>query len=289
MQSSVTIVVATRDRRASLLRTLDRLCDLPERPPVVVVDNGSRDGTADAVRARHPDVEMVEAGRNLGGAARTLGARRSQTPFVAFADDDSWWAPGSLRRAAALLHDHPQLAVVAARVLVGDEEREDPTSAAMFASPLTADPGLPGHAVLGFLACGAVVRRAAFLDADGFHPRLGVGGEEQLLALDLARAGWSLAYVPDVVAYHHPAPARNVHRRRAVELRNALWVAWLRRPLRRALAASVELLQRAAGDEAAREAVRAALAGLPWALAARRPLPAWLEQDVRTLELARSK
>ena len=43
---------------------------------------------------------VVEAGRNLGAAARTLGARAATTPFVAFSDDDSCWAPGSLASAA---------------------------------------------------------------------------------------------------------------------------------------------------------------------------------------------
>ncbi|HEU4346617.1 MAG TPA: glycosyltransferase, partial [Actinoplanes sp.] len=56
---AVTVVVITRNRRAGLLRTLRRLADLPERPPVIVVDNGSEDGTAAAVRAAFPAVEVV--------------------------------------------------------------------------------------------------------------------------------------------------------------------------------------------------------------------------------------
>jgi glycosyltransferase involved in cell wall biosynthesis len=47
----VTVVIATRDRRASLLRTLARL---DGHAPVLVLDNASGDGTADAVRAQHP-------------------------------------------------------------------------------------------------------------------------------------------------------------------------------------------------------------------------------------------
>jgi hypothetical protein len=43
----LTVVVATRDRITGLTRTLNRLVDLPDRPQVVVVDNGSADGTAD--------------------------------------------------------------------------------------------------------------------------------------------------------------------------------------------------------------------------------------------------
>ncbi|MGW0187685.1 glycosyltransferase family 2 protein, partial [Streptomyces sp. NPDC003362] len=95
-----TVVVITRDRRPELLRTLRTLRDLPERPPVIVTDNGSADGTADAVARDHPEVLLLRPGRNLGAVGRNLAVRRVRTPYVAFCDDDTWWEPGSLRRAA---------------------------------------------------------------------------------------------------------------------------------------------------------------------------------------------
>ena len=76
-----------------------------------------------------------------------------------------------------------------------------------------------------------MVRRSAFLEVGGFDARLGVGGEEELLSVDLAARGWGLAYVDEVVAHHHPSPSRDLSGRRRVQMRNALWSAWLRRPL----------------------------------------------------------
>ena len=52
----VSVVIATADRREQLLHTLARLMALPEQPPVIVVDNGSVDGSAAAVRAAFPRV-----------------------------------------------------------------------------------------------------------------------------------------------------------------------------------------------------------------------------------------
>ena len=281
----VTVVVATRDRRESLLRSLARLDALPERPALIVVDNGSSDGTPDAVRSAHPRALVLEAGANLGAAARTAGAESADTEYVAFSDDDSWWAPGALARAAAVLDAHPRLAVLAARILVGDEQREDPVCAEMARSPLRAARPLPGPPVLGFVACGSVVRRSPFLAAGGFHPRLGIGGEEQLLALDLALAGWSLAYVAGVVAHHHPSSSRDPRRRREVELRNAVWTAWLRRPLPGALSATLAVARKAAaGDRAARGGLREALAGAVWVVSERRVLPRELERALRDLD-----
>ena len=56
----VTVVVASRNRRARLLGTLDRLSD-SGADEIVVVDNGSTDGTAAAVRAAHPHAQIGRA------------------------------------------------------------------------------------------------------------------------------------------------------------------------------------------------------------------------------------
>lgn len=227
----VAVVVVTRNRLPELLTTLGHLRTLPERPHVVVVDNASTDGTAHTVRERFPEVEVLALQENAGGAGRTAGVERVEAPYVAFADDDSWWEPGSLARAADLFEAHPRLGLIAARILVGPEEREDPVCAAMEASPLPADLELPGPPVLGFLACGAVVRREAYLQAGGFHARMMIGGEEALLAADMAAAGWSLAYVRNLTARHHPSTVRDRSARLRGEVRNALWFAWMRRPV----------------------------------------------------------
>ena len=279
----VAVVIATRNRGPELLGTLARLLALDEQPPIVVVDNGSTDGTAELVRTQHPGVQVVGLRRNCGGAARTVGARLVDSPYVAFSDDDSWWAPCALRRAVELLDRHPRLAVVAARVLVGPDRRLDPVCEEMAHSPLPSAPDLPGPSVLGFIACGAVVRRAAFLEVGGFDVRLGVGGEEELLAVDLAARGWGLAYVEEVVAHHHPSPSRDPSGRRRIQVRNALWSAWLRRPLGGAARRTAHLAILALHQPGAWSGILLALAGLPWVLRERRPVHPELEAALRTL------
>jgi glycosyltransferase involved in cell wall biosynthesis len=185
----ITIVVMTRDRWPDLCRSLPH-----HDAPVVLVDNGSTDGTPELVRTHFPQVDVVALPANRGSVARNIGVERARTPYVAFADDDSWWAEGALARAARHFDRHPRLAVLGARVLVGQEERLDPTSAIMASSPLGLAPDLPGPSVLGFLACGAVVRAEPFLAAGGFDDLILFMGEEERLALDLASMGWGLAY-----------------------------------------------------------------------------------------------
>jgi GT2 family glycosyltransferase len=276
------VVMVTRDRRDSVLTTLRQLqANTPEHR-VVVVDNDSGDGTADAVAASYPAVSVIRLRSNLGGGGRAVGAWHVDTPYVAFSDDDSWWAPHALQHAARVLDAHPRLAVLAARVLVGGDQRVDPVCQAMAGSPLPRAADMPGPLVLGFVACGAVVRRDAFLQVGGFHLRYGIGGEEELLAIDLARAGWGLAYVDEVVAHHHPSPARNRRARQRRQARNALWTAWLRRPLPSALRQTRRIA--ANQGSTAWGALLDAGRGLPWVLRERRSVPPELERALRLLE-----
>src|SRR3954465_8678172 len=264
----ISIVIISRDRRSDLLEALGHLEALPEAPPVIVVDNASRDGTPDAIRSRFPAVEVIALGENRGPAARNLGVERARTPYVAFNDDDSWWEPGALAAAADLLDAHPDLALVNGHILVGPEERPDPVCLEMAESPLPLAPGQPGRALLSFVACGAIVRRDAFMAVGGFHERLGVGGEEEVVGHRLALAGWQQSYVAEIVTHHHPSTERDHHSRGATEVRNALWTAWLTRPLGGALVASARALR---PDAASLRGAAAALAGLPWVWRERRP------------------
>ncbi len=150
-------------------------------------------------------------------------------------------------------------------------------------SPLRRDDGLPGPAVLGFVACGAIVRRQAYLGVGGFHPRIGIGAEEQLLALDLAVAGWQLAYADWIEAHHHPSANGPRPGRAARQLRNALWTTWLRRRALGTLRQTWALTLTAVRDGHP-AAVGHALGGLPWVLRERRPLPLALERAARTLD-----
>jgi GT2 family glycosyltransferase len=205
-------------------------------------------------------------------AARNIGAAAAKTPYIAFCDDDTAWAPGSLAQAADLLDAHPDIALLTARVLVGDEEREDPACRRMAESALPSE-GLPGRAVLGFLAGACVCRRTAFTQAGGYEPRLFIGGEEALLALDLLARGWRLVYCPALTVRHFPSAKRDSRLRRRLLARNALWVAWLRRPLAAAALETRRVLAGALRDPAVLAGTLEALRGIAWVLRGRCPVP----------------
>ena len=274
--SDVTVVVASRNRREELLATLPR-----HEAPVILVDNASTDGSAEAVRAAHPEVTVIALDKNVGARARTVGVARAGTPFVAFADDDSWWAPGDLARAVAVLRAHPRLAVLNARILVGPEERLDPVCAEMADSPLGTPPDVPGPALLGFVACGALVRTEAFQAAGGFDPVVRFPGEEERLALDLATAGWAMAYVDSVTVHHHPSPRRHdPGRRQAAIWRSKVLTAVMRAHLPD-LAGVLTTAVRSGRPGIA--GLLHAVPDLPAAVLRRRPIPAHVRTGLARL------
>lgn len=271
----VTTVVVSRNRRAEVLQTIAY-----HEGPVILVDNGSDDSTADAVERRFPHVRVVRLAANLGAPARNIGAQLAMTPYVAFADDDSWWAPGALSDAAAVLDEHRNLGLLAGRILLGHDNVEDPLCRLMADSPLTSATDNPGKPILGFAACAAVVRRDAFLAVGGFDPVVFFGGEEARVALDFAAAGWQLRYAPHLLVHHHPSKNRLSRPLiRARTIRSALLTALMRRPW-----PVVARHLKTATEPEVRARAFTTLIKIGPALANRRPIPAWLESQLRMLE-----
>jgi glycosyltransferase involved in cell wall biosynthesis len=104
----VSVVIPVKDDAARLERCLDALAAQVGAPPfeVVVVDNGSSDGSGDRAR-RHPLAPRVLVELTPGSyAARNAGAAAAAAPLVAFTDADCIPAPGWVAQGAAALADH---------------------------------------------------------------------------------------------------------------------------------------------------------------------------------------
>jgi GT2 family glycosyltransferase len=283
-----TFVIASRNRAAELATTITRLLNTTQCP-IIVIDNGSDDDSA-AVMRRFADefgkrVHAIELASNRGVVARNIGVAACHTPYVAFCDDDSWWAPDAITMAEEIFDSHPSVGLLAARTIVLPQRRDDPMAAELANSALGQRPGMPGPSILGFMTCAALVRKSAFTAAGGFSELLHFYGEEQLLALDLAALGWELCYCPELTAYHQPSTVRGSSTaRQARELRNAVLTTWMRRPIWPCVKATSRLLLAAArnGDHA--RGAAEALLRLPAVVSQRRPLPDDVEQALTLLE-----
>jgi len=186
---------------------------------VCVVDDASADraGVTTAVASNGARVIRLDCNRGPA-AARNVGLRETQSPYVAFVDSDV--RVDSAAVAALIAHfDDPEVAAVAPRIRPLPAPAHDGVLSrfAEFRSPL--DLGdRPAHvrpgARIGYVPSTVlVVRRSAIEDVGGFDESLRFG-EDVDLVWRLTAAGWSVRYQPDVVA-HHSEPLD--------------WASWLRR------------------------------------------------------------
>jgi GT2 family glycosyltransferase len=282
----LTIIILTHNRSDEVVRTVGHCLKLPEVDHVIVVDNASGDGTPQVLQRCFPNIQILVSPVNIGAAGRNLGLEAATTPYVALCDDDTLWSPGALGLCCEVLEAYPSVAVVCAHVVVGHDRRLDPTSKIMAASPLGAG-HLPGPRIIGFLAGASVIRRCTVMAAGGFSSRFFLGGEEELLAIDLAAAGWDLIYLQDAIVQHYPSAHRDTSSRSILTLRNALWTTWLRWPARPALKRTAELLMRARNSGILGTVLAQTLSGGPWVLANRRVVQKQLAANLEKVHTQR--
>lgn len=281
----VTVVMLTRNHVRQAVETVARLLALPERPSLIVADNGSTDNTITLLAALFPQVRIVQGLRDLGMAGFNRAVALARTDYVACCDDSTWFAPGALARAVHLLDAHPRVAVLNARVADTGDREIHPACLMLGATSPGAD-GLPGPALATFMAGACVFRADAFRAIGGYDAHLSRGGAEELAALDLLAAGHAIVYCERALAHREPLCRAFTRAQHCTLARNAAWVAWMRLPARDALAATGHALavfarQRALGAQSV-----ALLSGAVWALRRRRVVPAHVVQLTRQVRRA---
>lgn len=286
-EASTTVVISTRNRADILLRTLEALLELDPQPPIIVLDDDSRDDTVERLHQLHDcaaNLRIVRMRSDVPAVARNLGADLARTPFVAFCAEEMTWAADALSAAETLFERYPNLGAITARVLDPATGDPDPLCAQLAELP-TESAQQPGPSVLRMHTGAMIVRRHAYVDCGGFDPMLHLAQEETLLACDFAARGWDVCYVDDVLAYRTAAEVspRSI-RARELRCRDELVMAWLRRPVRACARIGAALLRDATHDAAATMAVFGALRRFTWAMVEREPLPSAVEQRIHKAE-----
>ena len=117
---SIAIVIVTYNSRDEIGPCLDSLVGQTEpfRTTIVVVDNASKDGTADLVRGAYPSVRVIDAGGNLGfSKANNIGVRATESDYVVFLNPDTVTPPGAMQVLVRGLASHQGAAIAGARLL----------------------------------------------------------------------------------------------------------------------------------------------------------------------------
>lgn len=225
-EPTIAAVLLTMNQREKTLRCLRSLAAVSAPAfRTVLWDNGSRDGTADAVRAEFPEVVVHAHPVNLGvasgrNAAAALAARRFASDLLLFLDNDMTVEPDFLGRLAEPFGSDPALAQTTPKIrMLGREDR------LYGAGGCAVDfrRGRTNHVGYGEADLGQYDRRVRCIPSGGcmlvradlFH-RLGgfdtlfdpYGPEDLDLGLRLVDAGYHGLFIPEAVVYHEPRPGR---------------------------------------------------------------------------------
>jgi GT2 family glycosyltransferase len=116
-------VICNYNTRDELARALESLLstggDLDQE--IIVVDNASRDGSAAMVRARFPNVQVIEAGGNRWfSGGNNLGLRAARGEYALILNPDTILLPGTLATLVRYLDEHPAVGAVTARMTFAD-------------------------------------------------------------------------------------------------------------------------------------------------------------------------
>jgi len=205
----------TKDLLRNCLRSVlaDRCAE------VVVIDNGSADGSADLVRGEFPGVRLVVNPGNPGfGAAANQGFRLTTAPYVLLLNGDTEVRPGGLAALAAYLDQHPEVGVLGPRLVHPDGRVQ--SSCSSFPHPLlplvkskgltrliARIPVVRGRSldtwshdaarqVPWVVGAALAIRRQAFEAVAGFDEKFHLYFEEPDLCRRMLSAGWATHFAP---------------------------------------------------------------------------------------------
>lgn len=188
----------------------------------VVVDNASRDGSAEHLAEHHPDIELIRLEQNVGfGRANNAALPKVHTPFVLLLNTDAFMTPESLQLSIDYMQANPRCGVLGARLLNRDgslqpSARRFPTPWNTFllqaglerwfkGTPRIDPPNWDANLAQEcdwVPGCYYLIRKSVIDQVGLFDPLFFLYAEEVDLCRRVKNAGWQVHYFPDARVVH---------------------------------------------------------------------------------------
>ena len=196
---SVSVVVAVRNARASIAACVDSLLALDPAPiEVLVVDNGSTDGTLDVLGGYGERIAVLHEPVRGAGAARNAGIRAARGQIVAFTDADCVVEPDWLDELVGALAD-PNVGIVGGTILAADPTNPvERYGEGIHDHRLAIEVFEPPYAITMNWAS----RRAVLEELGGFDERF-LRCQDVDLSYRVVQSGRTLAFAAGAVVRHH--------------------------------------------------------------------------------------
>jgi GT2 family glycosyltransferase len=211
----ISAVVCNFDGEGYIAGCLDSLLAQDEPlDEIIVVDNGSADGSVDVVRKLYKGVKLLLLPANGGPCvARNAGMRAARNRFVLAVDNDALLAPDFARRARAALEEHPEASLAQGRSMFASDPARVHYDGAWFhyaglfslrnfCRPLAEAEGHGTIAVDGAIAIANLLDRDVVLTHGGYDEAFFILFEDFDLSLRLRIAGVGIVSVEDAIVRH---------------------------------------------------------------------------------------
>lgn len=243
MSALVSVITLNWNRKQDVLRTLESIRQQTYSPmEVLVVDNGSTDGSVQQIRSEHPGVEVVELPRNVGVQGYNEGIARAHGDCVLLIDNDmDLLQTNTLERIVDYFALNPKLGAAALQVRDQSRVQLSPNNPKFWEEKGDDDRGYPCSTFDG----GGVAFRKTVLDqVGGYLPQFFVYHSEVDLSTRIWDAGFDIRYFPAIAVCHRESPvARNQAMQTFYATRNFLWYVWIYYPSGLAFKESIHFLQ----------------------------------------------
>lgn len=216
-QPEVTVSIVSYNRKRYIDECIACIAAQDYKPAqVLLVDNGSTDGTLELVREKYPWVEVVVMGTNRGpNPARNQGLLKAQTELVLLVDDDAALAPDCLSKLVAAIRS-PQVGAVAPlavfynqpdTVQYGGADIHFVGAAITRGGPLSEfTASKEPYQVAAMAGVALLIRKAAALEIGLFDEELFFGWTDGEFTSRLTLAGHRCLQVPSAIARHNVQP-----------------------------------------------------------------------------------
>jgi len=219
-----TVVISTLSRKDDLRRALRSA--VMQKPPVeiIVIDDGSTDGTFEMVTLEFPQARVFRSEKSLGlTVQRNNAANYATTNIIVSIDDDAEFSSPDVVAKTVGEFNHPQIGAVSIPFI--DTWRKIKYG---FNLPNQDDIFLD-HI---FIGTAYALRVDIFRELHGFREFLWGWGEEDDYCLRLLNAGYFVRCGRAEHIYHHVSPSRNISRIAYYSARNSILYTWLNVPMR---------------------------------------------------------
>ena len=212
---TVSFVIVNYNRKDEVLLTISKtketILNTPGDFEIVIVDNASTDGSAEAIKNQYPEVVLIENPVNTGAPAWNLGFQKANGDYFIILDDDSHIEHG-LTEALEYLKQNNNVGVLALNIKGGAYETKK---------------WIDLEEKVGFIGCGAIIRAELYEKIGGYADWIFLYSNEWDYGLRTLEAGYKVIYFEKCVVTHRASVINRTSKRLVVySVRNEMGIVY---------------------------------------------------------------